>query len=59
MVTQGSVLDLALDIRKNSSTFGHYVSEILTAEKQNRLDTSGFAHGYLALETHSFYLFCL
>jgi len=51
MVTQGSVLDLALDIRKNSSTFGHYVSEILTAEKQNQFwIPSGFAHGYLALE---------
>lgn len=54
MATAGSVLDIALDIRKNSPTFGQYVAEILTAEKQNQLwIPPGFAHGYLSLEDNS------
>lgn len=54
MATQGSVLDVALDIRKNSPTFGQHVIEILTAEKQNQFwIPPGFAHGYLALENNT------
>lgn len=54
MATEGSVLDIALDIRKNSPTFGQHVTEILTAEKQNQLWVPpGFAHGYLALENNT------
>lgn len=54
MATEGSVLDIALDIRKNSPTFGEHVTEILTAEKQNQLWVPpGFAHGYLALEKNT------
>ena len=54
MATEGSVLDIALDIRKNSPTFGEHVTEILTAEKQNQLWVPpGFAHGYLALENNT------
>ncbi len=54
MATAGTVLDIALDIRKNSATFGQHVAEILSAEKQNQLWLPpGFAHGYLALENNS------
>ncbi len=54
MVTEGSVLDIALDIRKNSPTFGQHITEVLTAKKQNQLWVSpGFAHGYLALENNT------
>ena len=54
MATQGSVLDIALDIRKNSPTFGQCVTEELTAEKQNQFwIPPGFAHGYLALENNT------
>lgn len=54
MATQGSVFDVALDIRKNSPTFGRHVTEILTAEKQNQFWVPpGFAHGYLALENNT------
>ncbi len=54
MATEGSVLDIVLDIRKNSPTFGQHVTEILTAEKQNQLWVPpGFAHGYLALENNT------
>ncbi len=58
MATQGSVLDVALDIRKNSPTFGRHVTEILTAEKQNQLwIPPGFAHGYLALENNTLFTY--
>ncbi|MDD3998681.1 MAG: dTDP-4-dehydrorhamnose 3,5-epimerase [Candidatus Shapirobacteria bacterium] len=54
MATEGSVLDIVLDIRKNSSTFGKHITEILTAKKQNQLwIPPGFAHGYLALENNT------
>lgn len=54
MATSGSVLDIGLDIRQNSPTFGQHISEILSAEKQNQLWLPpGFAHGYLALEDNT------
>jgi dTDP-4-dehydrorhamnose 3,5-epimerase len=54
MATEGSVLDIALDIRRKSPTFGQHISEVLTAEEQNQLWVPpGFAHGYLALENNT------
>jgi dTDP-4-dehydrorhamnose 3,5-epimerase len=47
----GSILDVAVDIRKNSSTFGKHVAIVLSAKEQIALWVpEGFAHGFQALE---------
>ncbi|GAA5622935.1 dTDP-4-dehydrorhamnose 3,5-epimerase [Brucella sp. NBRC 12952] len=49
-VTRGAILDVAVDIRKSSSTFGKWVSLEVTAEKWNQiLVPKGFAHGFMTL----------
>jgi dTDP-4-dehydrorhamnose 3,5-epimerase len=59
-VLQGEVLDVAVDIRPNSKTFGEHVSVLLSAEKQNQFFIpKGFAHGFLVLsETATFFYKC-
>jgi dTDP-4-dehydrorhamnose 3,5-epimerase len=50
-VLAGRVLDVAVDIRRNSPTFGHYISVELTAEGGAMLYVPrGFLHGYRTLE---------
>lgn len=50
-VLKGKVLDIAVDIRPNSPTFGRYEKFILDDERQNMVYIpAGFAHGFLALE---------
>ena len=50
-VLQGEVLDVVVDLRPNSPTFGQYESVVLTAENQTQFFIPrGFAHGFLALE---------
>ncbi|MHA4809618.1 dTDP-4-dehydrorhamnose 3,5-epimerase [Flavitalea flava] len=49
-VLQGTILDVAVDIRKGSSTYGKYLSIELSAEnKKQLLIPKGFAHGFSVL----------
>ncbi|UPT72031.1 MAG: dTDP-4-dehydrorhamnose 3,5-epimerase [Flavobacterium sp. JAD_PAG50586_2] len=59
-VLEGEVLDVAVDIRPNSSTFGKYEAVVLSAENQKQLFVPrGFAHGFLVLsEKATFFYKC-
>lgn len=49
-VVQGCVLDVVVDLRKGSSTFGKHVAVELTGENKRQFFISrGFAHGYVVL----------
>lgn len=49
-VTAGEVFDVAVDLRRSSSTFGKYVGTVLSAANKKQLwIPEGFAHGYLVL----------
>jgi dTDP-4-dehydrorhamnose 3,5-epimerase len=49
-VVEGEALDIAVDIRLGSPTFGKWASVRLSAERQNQIFIpKGFAHGFLAL----------
>ena len=49
-VTEGNVLDVVVDLRKKSDTFGQYISIELTADNKYQLFVPrGFAHGFLVL----------
>jgi len=55
-VVIGSVLDVAVDIRKNSPTYGKYVSVKLSGEnKKQFFIPRGFAHGYVVLENNTIF----
>jgi len=57
-VIQGRVLDISVDIRKNSPTFGKYVSVELSAEnKKQILIPRGFAHGFVVLEDDTIFAY--
>lgn len=50
-VIQGRVLDIAVDIRKNSPTFGKHVAVELSGENKRQLFVPrGFAHGFVVLD---------
>lgn len=57
-VTTGSVFDVAVDLRKNSPTFGQWTSEILSAENHRQLwIPPGLAHGFLVLSDTAEFLY--
>lgn len=58
-VIQGKVLDVAVDLRPHSSTFGAWCSVILDAEKHNLFYVPpGFAHGFYTLKEAIFSYKC-
>lgn len=55
---QGKVFDVAVDIRKDSSTFGQWVGEVLSAENKKQLwIPEGFAHGFVTLSETAEFLY--
>jgi len=57
-VIQGKVLDVAVDIRRNSATFGQYVAVELSADnKKQMLVPRGFAHGFVVLEDDTIFAY--
>lgn len=57
-VISGRVLDVAVDIRKNSPTFGKYVAVELSGEnKKQLLIPRGFAHGFVVLEDDTIFAY--
>lgn len=57
-VTRGAVFDVAVDIRQDSKFFGKYVSVLLTEENKKMLWVpEGFAHGFVALEDDTHFLY--
>lgn len=59
-VLHGKVLDVAVDIRKGSSTFGEHISVELSSDNKKQLFVPrGFAHGFVVLsETATFLYKC-
>lgn len=57
-VIQGSVLDVAVDIRKNSPTYGKYVAIELSGENKRQLFIPrGFAHGFAVLSDEAVFAY--
>jgi len=57
-VSSGEVLDVAVDIRKSSATFGQWAGVILSAENKRQLWVpAGFAHGFVVLSEVAEFLY--
>ena len=54
----GEVYDVAVDLRKNSATFGQWVGDYLSADKKRQFwIPEGFAHGFLVLSDFAEFLY--
>jgi dTDP-4-dehydrorhamnose 3,5-epimerase len=57
-VIEGMVLDVAVDIRNGSPTFGKHTALLLTSENKHELFIpSGFAHGFVALSDNTIFAY--
>lgn len=57
-VTVGEVIDVAVDLRRSSPTFGQSVAVSLSAENKRQLwIPEGFAHGFVVLSDHAEFLY--
>lgn len=55
-IIKGAVLDVAVDIRKNSPTYGQHFDIVLNEKNKTMLwIPSGFAHGFLTLENNTIF----
>jgi len=57
-VVSGEVFDVAVDIRKNSPTFGQWVGEYLSSENKRQLwIPEGFAHGFYVINDNTEFVY--
>ncbi len=57
-VIQGKVLDVAVDIREGSPTFGQHVAVLLSGENKRQLFVPrGFAHGFVVMEDDTIFTY--
>ncbi len=57
-VIAGEVFDVAVDVRKDSPTYGQWVAEVLSGENKKQLwIPEGFAHGFLTLSNEAEFLY--
>jgi dTDP-4-dehydrorhamnose 3,5-epimerase len=57
-VVQGTVFDVAVDLRKSSATCGRWVGETLSAQNKRQMwIPEGFAHGFLVLSERAEFLY--
>ena len=57
-VTSGEVFDVAVDIRRQSATFGKWVGVLLSAENKRQMwIPPGFAHGFVVLKDNTEFLY--